>query len=120
MEKRERSIALHDRSGGVTIAKQVAQRRLQALFPRFDLRARQPTSYQLRLDRMTDELRNQIVGIVHWREKECNVDFRIRASSARSLMATLLAFCGYCTYVLGICGITSLRQVLTRENIRNF
>jgi hypothetical protein len=35
-------------------------------------------------------------------------------------MTTLLAFCGYCTYVLGICGITSLRQVLTRENIRSF
>jgi|ERR1700722_13286900 hypothetical protein len=62
----------------------------------------------------------QIVGIVHWREKECNVDFRIRASSARSLMTTLLGFCGYCTYVSGICGITSLRQVLTREIIRSF
>jgi hypothetical protein len=31
--------------------------RLEALFPHFDLRARKPTSYQLRLDRMTDELR---------------------------------------------------------------
>lgn len=103
-----------------TFRSKLRNARLQALFPRFDLRARKPTSYQLRLDRMTDELRNQIVGIVHWREKECNVDFRLRASSARSLMTTLLAFCGYCTYVLGICGITSLRQVLTREIIRSF
>ncbi len=93
---------------------------LQGLLPQFDLRSRKPTSYQLRLDRMTDDLRNEIVGIVRWREKECQVDFRIRAATASSLRKTLLEFCGYCTYVLGICGIRSLRQVVTRENIRSF
>jgi hypothetical protein len=93
---------------------------LQALFPRFDLKIRQPTSYQLRLEDRTAELSNEVDGFVRFRQKECNVDFQIRPSTARSLRAALLGFCGYCTYVLGICGITSLRQVLTEKNVRSF
>jgi hypothetical protein len=93
---------------------------LQALFPRFDLKSRQPTSYRLRPEDTTDELSNQVDGFVRFRQKECNVDFRIRPSTARSFRAALLEFCGYCTYVLGICRITSLRQVLTEKNVKSF
>ena len=93
---------------------------LQPQFPHFNLRRKKPDWYRLPLKEMTPQLRKQVVGLVRFREKECNFDSRIRPATARSLQRTLLAFLGYCTRILRIRSITNLRSVLTLKNIEKF
>ena len=103
-----------------TFRKKFRKAGLQPRFPHFNLRRKKPDWYRLPLNKMTLQLRKQVVGIVRFREIECNFDSRIRAATARNLLSTLQAFLGYCTKTRRICGITSLRQVLTKKIIESF
>lgn len=88
---------------------------LQKLFPFFDLSSKQLTPYYLPMSEMLPELRAEIEYDIEWKLKLCPVKYRVRDVSAASTRESLQAICGYATYIRRIAGITSIRQVITRE-----
>lgn len=94
---------------------------LQGMFPHYKFTNRKPTTYRLSLKTMSPALREEILGIIAWKTAKTVVGrpvaFRIRPETAEHLQETLLGICGFAQYVVGICGITSLRQVLRQAII---
>lgn len=93
---------------------------LQYLLPNFDLDSQQATRYYLPLDRMTPELRLEILGIIDWKLKSGPRKFRICEVSADGLLYLLLEFCGFVAHYKMVCGITSLLQIITEEIITDY
>jgi hypothetical protein len=97
---------------------------LQRLFPNFSLASKNPDPYYLRVDKvtgvLTGALGEELLCIIQWKLHQCPVEFRIRQSSADRLLEMLRGLCGYAIYVRGICGITTLRQVITEEIITEY
>lgn len=104
----------------MTFRRRLRNAKLQPLFPNFSLKLRKRTPYYLPFEKMTEELRQEILDILDWRQNRCRVEDRIRPSSVDALRRILLQLCGYATFIEQICGITSLRQILTEEIITNF
>lgn len=97
-----------------------AARSIQKLLQNFNFKSKHAAPYYLPLERMPKELREEIEDIVDWKLNRCPFKFRIRNVTAASLRDELRAICGYVILELGICGITSLRQVITAEYIDGF
>jgi hypothetical protein len=94
---------------------------LQHLIPNYRLDFRRGTDYRLSLDdpKFADLLQ-EILGIIDWKLNKCPRKFRLRQVSADGLLHILLELCGYAVYERGICGISSLHQVITQEIIGAF
>ncbi len=91
---------------------------LQGLLPNFPLARKSPPSHCLSRKSMRPELLNEISGITNWKMYDC--EFPSRQVSADNLSAVLKAICGYATFELGICGITTVKQVIIEEIIVGF
>lgn len=97
---------------------------LQRLFPRFSLASREVSHYTMPLEQMNENLRKEILKAVAWktahRSKGRSARGRLRPSSQKRLLETIQGLCAYATFNLGICGISSLRQVLSEEIVCGF
>jgi len=112
--------------GTITIAErcfrlQLRRAGLQPLF-KLNLASRNPSQYHLPLDQMAEELRQEILAVIHWktsrkRIKGRKAKFRIRPITARRLLEVLTQLCGYAATIFGLKNIKSLRQIFGRRDI---
>jgi hypothetical protein len=94
--------------------------KMQDRLPQYDLKSKRLDDYQQTLDEMSEELRNEILQFLHWRQSECDVDLRLRPPTVLRLKRALLELCGYCKRELHLCGTTSLREILTEDILKQF
>lgn len=97
---------------------------LQPLFPQFRLASRRVSRYTLPLEQMDDRLRREILHAVAWkrahRSKGRRARGRLRPRSVERLLETIQGLCAYATSTLGICDVTSMRQLLKEEIVCGF
>jgi Phage integrase family len=94
----------------------------QPLFENINLASKNFPKYRISLEELPESLRKEILAVIYWKTVDEDLDDRdielmIRPVTGQNLLKHLLQLAGYAIKVLGICGIVSLSQLLTKEII---